>query len=42
MASADDGYSTQPGREEVLRLGVKVVEERANRHAPIHSPLAKS
>jgi hypothetical protein len=25
MASADDGYSSQQGREEVLRLGVKVV-----------------
>ena len=25
MASADDGYSTQQGREEVLGLGVKVV-----------------
>jgi hypothetical protein len=25
MASADDGYSTQQGREEVLGLGLKVV-----------------
>ena len=25
MASADDGYSSQQGREAVLRLGVKVV-----------------
>jgi hypothetical protein len=25
MTSVDDGYSSQQGREEVLRLGVKVV-----------------
>jgi hypothetical protein len=25
MASADDGYSTQQGREEVIELGLKVV-----------------
>ena len=33
MASADDGYSTQQGREEVLGLGLKVVSIRAHQGA---------